>query len=281
VKILNHLPPIPYSFKGTFPAKDRQFAARFFPMSVELFVSLGFRPDKFASGCMVGAMENSEYEALSEAHLNTSTGGIFSFHPNNANPEAKEVLTGQRDYLSNERRVILVPQSCREIILTHELAHDIYLGGGISKEARDEFAREILSFYRSTIDPKKEPNLPLQAFFATVLSQCFNQKALDHIKPNYPDKSPLNEAAFQVFASECFAYGVEKILFPERSVIKEIPTEIRRSTGYLKAINPKTMINLMQQQAIGRIKITKRHHQVRGRIELSTSQPPKNKTKVA
>jgi len=237
MRVSDGKPIASYDFPGEFTVAGRSFSARFFVVTQHFFRSLGYRNDLFKKGCLIGTMNRQAYNACTRHQVKGDSVGLYSFHPDITNNEYGQVLRGQRDYLSFERRVILVPDRSAIVTLIHELAHDIYFGNGITRERREDFVKQIFRLYKAATMPitseEKQAAPALIDFFKRIAANCQARHILLTISNSNEIMARLNPG-FQVFASECFAYVAEKVMRPEESTLKIIPKEIEDIMPELK-----------------------------------------------
>jgi len=274
MKVASGRPIAKYHFPGEFTVAGRKFFAQFFAVTPQLFCSLGYKAELFKQGCLIGTMDKAAYRDCTRLQVKGASVGLYSFHPDPNNPEYGQVLRGTKDYLSTERRVLLVPNQSAIITLVHEIAHDIYFGGGITREQREAFARQIFRVYKAATmpitDKEKQAAPDLLNFFSEIAAKC-QAKHISLIINYFNETMAMREPGFQVFATECFAYVAEMLIRPEEATLKTIPEVI-------KGIMPELKEEEREEETLPS---KSRHRPVQGRIEVIANQPDMPKTKSA
>jgi hypothetical protein len=176
-------------------------------------------------------MERDVLRSFAQACGTDAEGG---FYPLSANGTNEEVLRGERDYLPAGSRNMILPVDFSQISLEHEVAHDLFISGGITVGDRLDFIKNILASYRGSHDPQSPHLHKDQAFFARVAEDTKGRFDLSVLSTKYFGPSHWRERDFKVFAGECFAYACETVLHPERPMASLLPRQVFSTLRYLR-----------------------------------------------
>lgn len=226
--------PAEAAVKQTLPFRGQRFTIRALALERQLFCALGFNPKYFKPGAHICLMDKENYARFAEACGIEMPGGIY---PLAKNGYQEAVLKEELPYLPGHSRVIVLPEDHTPTTLIHEILHDIFIGGGLTPKERTEFSRELLHWYRLSIDPKMPHQHKNRPFYEAVAEFCKDRYDLKDLSPLYCGKRHWQERDFKVFASECFAYAGEAMLLPEEASFQEIPKPIVSFLRFLRIFN--------------------------------------------
>lgn len=214
--------------------RGQQFRIQIVNLSQKLFTSLGFDLRRFAPGATLVTMGASEYKRFESACGFEDSAGIY---PLAINGDQAAVHRGEIPVLPNRSRNIILPDNYKPITLAHELLHDIFIGGGIEVSDRVEFSKNVLYWYRLSVDPNMPHQHNNREFFEKVAQVCAEKYNIDGIDPRYNFKAHDREEAFQIFAGECFAYAGEFLLHPNESMLDFVPESIVRFFRFIRLLD--------------------------------------------
>lgn len=217
--------------KRRFQLKDHSFSAKFIPIGRLLFERLGFNCKFFKPGVVVYLLDKASYERFSKACNIEAPDG---FYPLPTNGDDKALLRGEIDFLPNCSRRIILSDDYKDVALIHELLHDIFIGGGLSPKEREEFTKNILHWFRLSIDPNMPHQHKNHSFYEEVARICMKKFRIENVNPHYCMGHDDKEPDFKVFAAECFAYAGEFMLHPQGAQFSEIPKEIQDQLMFLR-----------------------------------------------
>jgi hypothetical protein len=207
-------------------------------LSGELFSSLGFNPRLFREGAHILLMSREDFLRFGEACGTDAEGGIY---PLAMNGDAEAVLKEEIPFLPDRSRNIVLPDDHLPLTLVHEIMHDIFIGGGLTAQERQDFTKELLYWRRLSLDPKMPHQHKNQAFYQTVAEVCMKRYDLKTVTPKYYQSRHYLERDFKVFAGECFAYAGEFLLFPNNASFRNVPDSIIRHLKFIRVINPQAI----------------------------------------
>ncbi|MDD5382549.1 MAG: hypothetical protein PHH60_02725 [Candidatus Margulisbacteria bacterium] len=228
--------------------RGQLFSFRVIPLTLELFRELGFNPSHFRAGANILLLDRENFRRFAAACGTTAEGGIYPLASNGDNEAA---ICGEIPYLPDRSRNIILPEDHSPISLAHEIAHDIFIGGGITEQERLDFAKNLLHWYRLSLDPNMPHQHKNHPFYQQVSQVCMQQYHLTELSPKYYGPRHWQERDFRVFASECFAYACETILFRDEAMLKDVPQPVLSHLRYLRCIDLQAIRQF--QQATGSV----------------------------
>jgi hypothetical protein len=205
---------------SSFKINGIDIKAQAIDLTRAIFKNAGINPAFFMPGARLFLLDPIQYDNFCKV-TDLSSKEKNGFYPLSKKGEEKKVMLGELDYLSNPSRTVVLPSDCKKADLMHELAHDIFLGGGISKEDREAFFKLAICEARRVLNTAPGSQ---EAYFIRRVSNSgrkrFNLKELISIKE-------LSSLTYEqrVFAGELFAYAIEMKITKDRSLGK-IPAEI-------------------------------------------------------
>jgi len=210
----SHITPSSFRINGI------DIKAQAIDLTRAIFKNAGINPAFFVPGARLFLLDPIQYDNFCKV-TDLSSKEKNGFYPLSKKGEEKKVMLGELDYLSNPSRTVVLPSDCKKADLMHELAHDIFLGGAISREEREAFFKLAVCETRRVLNTSPDSE---EAYFIMRVSNSgrkrFDLKELTSIK----ELSSLTYAQ-RVFVGELFAYAVEIKATKDRS-IGEIPREI-------------------------------------------------------
>jgi len=240
-------------FSFTRQGKPLNFEIRL--ITKDDFRALGISLKRFAPGLKLYVMSQEDYQQLSSSlGLEDSA----AFYPLAENGDLQNVLEGKNPFLLDKSRAIAVPEDFNgksNIVITHEILHDIFIGGGISIKEREDFVRSLISWVRHS----KHPSLPHlqknQEFYEEVGRICAQEHDISDISYFTSNRTLLFDRDFITFASECFAYAGEHLLLPAEARFSEVPRQMLshlrnlrlREVNRQESANPSHSANLLLQ----------------------------------
>ena len=219
--------------------RGQKLSAKVIPLTLQLFCELGFNPRLFCEGAKILLMDKENYERFGQACGIECAGG---FYPWAANGDVESVIRDEVPFLPNRSRVIVLPEDYQPTALVHEVMHDIFIGGGLELRDRQHFTKELLHWYRLTLDPKMPHQHKNRPFYEKVAAACARKYNLKMVTPLYCETPHWQEYDFRIFASECFAYAGEILLFPEEASFKDVPESIISFLKFVRVIDPNSWI---------------------------------------
>ncbi len=239
--------PITGSYRTSFHFRGTDYPARALPVSRELFGGLGFRAERFREGASIGLLSRSDFQAFARACGTDAEGGIY---PLSANGQNEAVLRDELEYLPPGSRNLILPEEHADVSLVHELAHDVFIGGGIERRDRNEFFKNVLDWYRNAHDPLRIHLHKNQAYYARIAEMTKGTFDLSALSLKYFGPRHWLERDFRVFAAECFAYGCEAVRFPAGEFASLLPDQILSAVRNLRIFQLGVVREF--QQATGR-----------------------------
>lgn len=234
-------PRSPLTFSGgarTFKCRGQQISYHSSPLTRQHFVDLGFNSSHFREGAHILLLDHTNYDRFSLALGMTAKGGIY---PLSQRGDLEAVLNDQALLLADRSRIIVLPEEHKKIALAHEVLHDCFVGGGITPQERYGFTKELAFWYRLSLDPAKPHEHNNLVFYQQVAEACKEQYQLSSIAPEHYRGRPWLEKGFKIFASECFAYAGEYLLFPEQASFPDVPEPICQFIKFLRVIDPRAI----------------------------------------
>ena len=196
------------------PFQGNIFRVRALELSRERFRSFGLDQRYYKPGVKIYLLTQTEYERFSNICGVSEVDGFYS-----------------------KGRIVL-PEEYQESTLVHEVLHDVY--ANLPVESRAEFARNILFWYRLSIDPNYPQHHRNRSFYEKMAGDCKEKYDIEKIRPFYAFQRELNDPAFYIFAGECFAYAGERVLFQQEKVLGHVPHEIYHFLRFnFKLFNPR------------------------------------------
>lgn len=229
--------PVEVNFKG------QRLPCRVIPLSEQIFYGLGYHPDRFRAGASIGLMERSVFRSFARACGSDAEGGIY---PLSANGDNEALQMGGLPYLPGPSRNIVLPLDFFHISLEHEIAHDIFVGGGITAADRQAFFRETLAWYRNAHDPGLPHLQQNRPFYERVAKETRGPFDLAALSVQYSGRRHWLESGFRVFAAECFAYACEAILNPESEMADLLPVQVFSAIRALRIFQLETIRRFQQ-----------------------------------
>lgn len=210
-----------------FTLRDNQFQARSAGVVSRQLKRLGINPALFRDGLKIYYLAKEDYARFCRA--TGIAGDLGGFYPLAKGQNSRRVMLGELDYLPDNSRIIVLQEGTKwQRVIAHEVLHDIYLGGGISKPARDSFAKNLFIWaYKAQTDPRKAEELK---FYLTILDRCnrkFNLNLTGGDIKKIWEGAQLDEAT-HTYIGECFAYAGELFLgYSKERELGQLPQEIR------------------------------------------------------
>jgi len=201
--------------------KGQSFQVSRIEIATATYRKLGLNPKFFVPGVKVYLMNEANYSRFCRlADLDPSQ--IGGFYPLARGGEEEAVSAGKLLKLSNQSRVVVLPEEFEKITLLHELAHDIFLNGSLLPAERNELARLIIANTRQVLNTR--PDSEEAKFIIKVASACQQRYNFEPIKELSLIPHEITRE-MQIFAGEMFAYGVEKKVTGD-SKMGQIPQEL-------------------------------------------------------
>jgi hypothetical protein len=215
--------------------RGQTLSGKVIPLTLQLFCKLGFNPRLFSEGAKIFLLDKENYEHFGQACGIECAGG---FYPLAANGDVEAVIRDEIPFLPNRSRVIVLAEDHPPTALAHEILHDIFVGGGLELRDRQHFTRELLYWYRLSLDPKMPHQHKNRPFYEKIAKACARKYNLQEVSPLYCGTPHWQEYDFRVFASECFAYAGEYLLFSEKASFTDVPDSIIRFLKFVRVIDP-------------------------------------------
>lgn len=209
-----------------FTLRGEQFQARSADVVSKQLRKLGINPALFRDGLKIYYLDKGDYARF--CRTTGLAGEIDGFYPLSKGQAVRKVALGELERLPDDSRVMVLPEGTKwQRTVAHEVLHDIYLGGGISRSVRDSFARNLFIWaYKAQTDPRKAEEFK---FYRAILDRC-NRKFNLHLTGDDIKKiwegAKLDEAT-HTYIGECFAYAGELFLgFSKEEELGRLPQEI-------------------------------------------------------
>ena len=201
-KILEKYPALKkqtFFFKGTLFLATKSFVTK------NLLAHLGINRRYYNPGAKIYLLSTDSYKLLST--LCRFDSGNEGMYPLAKKGDPALVLQGKIDHLPNGSRVACLPRDHNKRALAHEVLHDIFIGGGLSKKNRDYFTNNLPAWRKSA---ESDPRRSREADFYRLVS-----------------RSCAKENDKMVFAGEAFVYAAEFYFgYSNETEVGRIPREI-------------------------------------------------------
>jgi hypothetical protein len=205
---------------SSFRVKGADISARSIDVSPAILKLAGINPAYFVPGARLFLLDPPQYEKLCRA-ASLSPGEAIGFYPLSRNGEQSEVILGEAEKLSNPARTILLPFDFKFSALSHELAHDLFLGGALSVKEREGFYKLAILETRRVLISAPDSK---EAYFLRLVANSGRKKfKLTDIMTIYTLTNPSYDQ--RLFAGELFAYALEIKISRNRSM-GVVPREI-------------------------------------------------------
>lgn len=192
--------------RTSIAVKGQRFEVNRIELATATYRKLGLNPRFFVPGIKVYTMDEANYGRFCRlAGLDPDQ--IGGFYPLARGGEEEAVTAGKLLKLSNQSRVVVLPEEFARITLLHELAHDIFLNGSILPAERNEIARLIVANTRQVLNTR--PDSEEAKFIRKVASACQQRYNFEPIKELSLIPHEITREML-IFAGEMLAYGVEK-----------------------------------------------------------------------
>lgn len=201
-KILEKYPALK---KQSFFIKGTLFLAAKSFVTKSLLASLGINPRFYKPGAKIYLLKEKSHKLLST--LCGFGRGNEGMYPLAKKGDTALVLQGKIDRLPNESRIVCLPRNHDKRALTHELLHDIFIGGGLSKIQRDSFIGNLAKWRKAA---ESDPSRKAEARFYQLVA-----------------RSTIKESDPAIYAGEAFVYAAEFYFgYSNEAEVGRIPREI-------------------------------------------------------
>lgn len=163
-----------------------------FPVTPEVYEKFHLNLDYFKPGAQILEAEKSSLGPLHPQNNQDFLGFYIQ------RPGGKEA----------PRRFIVLPESrfvASGAVIVHELLHDIF-ACGLPPAGRNNLVREMLQWYKITVDPRHQHLEADRQFYENISRLCSKRYKLEEITWQYSDRSQEGTPAFFNFVSEVFAH---------------------------------------------------------------------------
>jgi hypothetical protein len=232
------------------------------------YTALGFCQERYVPGFTVWSADLDEMSHAFGNNRQSLVFGNYNLKFNSA--KIDRYFDGRRAMVPNHSRMVIVARGLdpeQEIeTTTHEIAHDLWFGGGISVQERENLRRSILVWVLRALGEDLLGDLAKTAakedmillinkeieraraggdekraraieFFAGIDLSYYNHAVLKDL-PNILGKMFSSGSLgrireVELFCTECFAYAVASMLSSDREKVGRVPEELVRGLNYM------------------------------------------------
>jgi len=193
----------------SFKFRGRYFNAQQEWVKLSDFKRLGINSRLFRPGAEIRLLDQENFKAL--CNLIDPGIKIQGLYPLAKNGDTSAVFEGRFDSLPAPSRVICLPKDYSPRALIHEILHDVFIGGGISREQREYFCQNLFSWIKAALNnPERKEVIDFYQKAANACAQPFDLSLsqVEGTLARIGQGGRLNDAEM-AFAGEGFVYAAE------------------------------------------------------------------------